>query len=95
VLGPPPLLVALDLLGIFVFALSGGLVAVRKELDIFGVLVLAGTTGLGGGFLRDVLIDATPPAALEDWRYLTVPVAAGLVTGAGAPLASGLGRTHG
>jgi uncharacterized membrane protein YeiH len=44
------------------------------------VLVLAGTTGLGGGFLRDVLIDATPPAALEDWRYLMVPVAAGLLT---------------
>ena len=47
------MLVALDLLGIFVFALSGGLVAVRKDLDIFGVLVLAGSTGLGGGFLRD------------------------------------------
>ena len=78
--GTDPLLVSLDLLGIFVFALSGGVVAVRKELDIFGVLVLAGTTGLGGGFLRDVLIGATPPAALEDWRYLTVPVAAGLVT---------------
>jgi uncharacterized membrane protein YeiH len=75
-----PLLVVLDLLGIFVFALSGGLVAVRKDFDIFGVLVLAGTTGLGGGFLRDVLIDATPPAALADWRYLMVPVAAGLVT---------------
>ena len=79
-LGPPPLLVALDLLGIFVFALSGGLVAVRKELDIFGVLVLAGTTGLGGGFLRDVLIGAVPPAALADWRYLLVPAVAGLVT---------------
>ena len=78
--GTDPLLVSLDLLGIFVFALSGGVVAVRKELDIFGVLVLAGTTGLGGGFLRDVLIDATPPAALEDWRYLMVPVVAGLVT---------------
>ena len=78
--GTDPLLVSLDLLGIFVFALSGGVVAVRKELDIFGVLVLAGTTGLGGGFLRDVLIDATPPAALEDSRYLMVPVAAGLVT---------------
>ncbi len=78
--GSHPLLVSLELLGIFVFALSGGLVAVRKDLDIFGVLVLAGTTGLGGGFLRDVLIDATPPAALEDWRYLMVPVAAGLVT---------------
>ena len=73
-------LVVLDLVGIFVFAISGALVAVRKDLDVFGVLVLAGTTGLGGGFLRDVLIDATPPAALEDWRYLLVPVAAGLVT---------------
>ncbi|HYH33716.1 MAG TPA: trimeric intracellular cation channel family protein [Nocardioides sp.] len=75
-----PTLVVLDLAGIFVFAVSGGLVAVRKELDVFGVLVLAGTTGLGGGFLRDVLIGATPPAALADWRYLLVPVAAGLLT---------------
>jgi uncharacterized membrane protein YeiH len=74
------LLLTLDLAGIFVFAITGGLVAVRKQLDIFGVLVLAGTTGLGGGFLRDVLIDATPPAALADWRYLIVPVVAGLVT---------------
>lgn len=76
--GNSPLLVTLELAGIFVFALSGGLVAVRKHLDIFGVLVLAGTTGLGGGFLRDVLIGATPPKALEDWRYLLVPVGAGL-----------------
>ena len=79
-LEPEPLLVVLDLVGIFVFAISGALVAVRKELDVFGVLVLSGTTGLGGGFLRDVLIGATPPAALADWRYLMVPVAAGLVT---------------
>ena len=75
-----PTLVVLDLVGIFVFAISGGLVAVRKELDVFGVLVLAGVTGLGGGLIRDVLIDATPPAALADWRYLLVPVAAGLLT---------------
>jgi uncharacterized membrane protein YeiH len=74
------LLLVLDLSGIFVFAISGALVAVRKGLDVFGVLVLAGTTGLGGGFLRDVLIGATPPDALEDWRYLLVPVAAGLLT---------------
>ena len=73
-------LIVLDLAGIFVFAISGGLVAVRKELDLFGVVVLAGATGLGGGFLRDVLIGATPPAALADWRYLLVPVAAGLLT---------------
>lgn len=76
---PSLVLVVLDLVGIFVFAISGGLVAVRKDLDMFGVLVLAGITGLGGGFARDVLIGAAPPAALADWRYLIVPVAAGLV----------------
>jgi uncharacterized membrane protein YeiH len=77
---PGTVLVVLDLVGIFVFAITGALVAVRKELDVFAVLVLAGTTGLGGGFLRDVLIGAVPPAALADWRYLLVPAAAGLVT---------------
>lgn len=78
--GAEILLVVLDLTGIFVFAISGGLIGVRKGLDVFGVLVLAGATGLGGGFLRDVLIGAVPPAALADWRYLVVPVTAGLVT---------------
>ena len=77
---PNVVLTVLDLVGIFVFAITGGLVAVRKGLDVFAVLVLAGTTGLGGGFLRDVLIGAVPPAALVDWRYLLAPVAAGLVT---------------
>ncbi|WP_432950273.1 trimeric intracellular cation channel family protein [Kribbella sp. CA-253562] len=70
----------LDLVGIFVFGITGALVGVRKKLDVFGILVLALVTGLGGGFLRDVLIGATPPAALQDWRYLVVPVTAGLIT---------------
>ena len=69
----------LDLLGVFVFAMSGGLVAVRKDLDIFGVLVVAAATGLGGGITRDVLIGASPPAALDDWRYVAVAAFAGLV----------------
>ena len=73
-------LVVLDLVGIFAFAVTGALVAVRKHLDLFAATVLAGVTGLGGGFIRDVLIGATPPAALDDWRYLLVPVAAGLMT---------------
>ena len=73
-------LVVLDLTGIFVFAVAGALVAVRKNLDLFAALVLGGVTGLGGGFIRDVLIGATPPAALADWRYLLVPIAAGLMT---------------
>jgi uncharacterized membrane protein YeiH len=80
VVHPGTLLVVLDLVGIFVFALTGALVAVRKGLDVFAVLVLAWTTGLGGGFTRDVLIGAVPPAALGDWRYLLVPAAAGVVT---------------
>jgi uncharacterized membrane protein YeiH len=73
-------LLVLDLAGIFVFGVSGALVAVRKELDVFGVVMLAACTGLGGGFIRDVLIGATPPAALADWRYLVCPVVAGLLT---------------
>jgi uncharacterized membrane protein YeiH len=73
-------LTVLDLVGIFVFGITGALVGVRKQLDVFGIQVLALVTGLGGGFLRDVLIGATPPAALQDWWYLAVPVAAGLIT---------------
>ena len=74
------LLLTLDLLGISVFAVSGGLVAVRQRLDIVGVVVLATVTGLGGGWIRDVLIGAVPPASIADWRYLLVPVVAGLLT---------------
>jgi len=70
------MLLILDLLGIAVFAVSGGLVAVRQRLDIVGVLALATVTGLGGGWIRDVLIGEIPPTGLADWRYLTVPVVA-------------------
>ncbi|MEP6630521.1 MAG: TRIC cation channel family protein [Lapillicoccus sp.] len=70
----------LDLLGVFVFGLSGGLVAVRQRLDLFGVLVLACATALGGGVVRDVLIGAVPPAGISDWRLVSTAAAAGLVT---------------
>lgn len=85
-------LVVADLIGIFAFAVTGALVAVRKHFDVFGVLVLAGVTGLGGGFLRDVLIGASPPASLTDWRYLAAPVAAGLLTFAFHPTVGRLAR---
>jgi uncharacterized membrane protein YeiH len=74
------MLLTLDLVGIFVFGISGGLVAVRNQLDIVGVIVLAMATGLGGGVIRDVVIGAVPPPAVATWRYLLVPVVAGLVT---------------
>ena len=74
------LLLTLDFAGTFVFALSGATVGVRHRLDLFGVLVLACAAAVTGGILRDVLIDATPPAALQDWRYLAVACLAGAIT---------------
>lgn len=74
------LVLVLDLCGTFAFAVSGATAAVRRRLDIFGVLVVAFTASAFGGISRDVLIGATPPAALQDWRYLAVAVAAGVLT---------------
>jgi uncharacterized membrane protein YeiH len=73
------LLLILDLLGVAVFAVSGGLLAVRQRLDIVGVLVLGVVTGLGGGAIRDVLIGDIPPPGLADWRYLVTALGAGLI----------------
>jgi uncharacterized membrane protein YeiH len=73
-------LVAFDLSGTFVFALSGAAAAVKNRLDIFGVLVLAFAAGNSGGIARDLMIGAVPPAALRDWRYVVVSVLAGLIT---------------
>lgn len=73
-------LLLLDLVGVFVFALSGGLAAVRARFDLFGVVVLALTAGLGGGVLRDVLIGAVPPAGLTNWWLLVAGCFAGVVT---------------
>ncbi|MFF4246631.1 trimeric intracellular cation channel family protein [Streptomyces sp. NPDC001822] len=71
---------ALDIAGIFVFAISGALLAVRKNFDVFGIAVLAEVTALGGGIFRDVMIGALPPAAFTDLGYFLTPLlAAGLV----------------
>lgn len=74
------LLLVLDLGGTFVFAISGAMLGVRRRLDIFGVLALSFVASSAGGIARDVLIGAVPPAAISDWRYLTVALAAGLIT---------------
>jgi uncharacterized membrane protein YeiH len=74
------LLVAFDLAGTFVFALSGATAGVKHRLDLFGVLVLAFAAGTSGGIARDVMIGATAPAAISDWRYIAVSMLAGLMT---------------
>jgi uncharacterized membrane protein YeiH len=72
-------LLVLDLIGTFVFALSGAVAGVRQRLDLFGVLVLSFAAASAGGIMRDVLIGAVPPAAISDWRYLGASLLAGLV----------------
>ncbi len=74
------LLLVVDLLGTFVFALSGAAAGVKHRLDFFGVLVLSFAAANAGGVARDLLIGAVPPARVSDWRYLAVSLIAGVVT---------------
>ena len=74
------LLLALDLAGTAVFAISGAAVAVKHRLDVFGVCVLAFVAGNAGGMLRDVLIGAVPPAAFTEWQHVAVSLLAGVIT---------------
>ncbi len=62
----------LDLGGTFVFAISGGATAIKRRMDVFGVLALCFVAGNVGGIVRDVLIGAVPPAAIANWIYLAV-----------------------
>jgi uncharacterized membrane protein YeiH len=74
------LLLALDLIGTFAFALNGALTAVRvARLDVIGVVTLGIITALGGGIVRDVLIGDLPPATFNNWRYLAVAAGGSLL----------------
>lgn len=70
---------ALDLVGIFVFALSGAALGTRRGMDVFGVLVLAFVTATSGGILRDLLLGAVPPDSIASWHALAISAAAGLL----------------
>ncbi|RKQ42474.1 putative membrane protein YeiH [Roseivirga pacifica] len=72
------LIYAVDLTGTFVFAVSGWLIASKKELDFFGASVIAFITAVGGGTLRDVLIGSQPVGWMADLNYL-VAILAGIV----------------
>jgi len=74
------ILTILDLLGTFVFAISGATIGVRRKVDLFGVLVLSYAAATGGGIMRDTLIGATPPPGIADWRYPAVSALSGLIT---------------
>lgn len=74
------LVLTLDVIGTFVFAISGAASGVKSRFDLFGVIVLAFVAGNAGGMTRDLLIGAVPPAALNDWRYFAVSLVAGIGT---------------
>jgi len=68
-----------DLVGTATFAVTGALAAIRKRMDVFGVFVLAVITALGGGTIRDLLLDNMPPFYFRDPMYLVVAVGTALV----------------
>ncbi|MGC1203928.1 MAG: TRIC cation channel family protein, partial [Flavobacteriaceae bacterium] len=62
----------IDILGTIAFAISGVLVAINKKMDLFGILIIAFVTAVGGGTLRDLMIGATPVSWMKDITYTYV-----------------------
>lgn len=86
------LVLVLDLVGTFVFALSGAMAGVRHRLDLFGILVVSFIAANCGGIVRDVLLGAVPPAGIADWRYVAISVLAGFLVFFWTPTAFHLGK---
>jgi uncharacterized membrane protein YeiH len=76
----PSVVMILDWGGTLVFALSGGLLGVKKQFDLFGVLFLSFVVAVAGGIMRDVLIGAVPPAAITEIHYFAIAVCGGIVS---------------
>lgn len=79
------LIYTLEILGTAVFAITGALKAVKHELDILGILVLASITGTGGGILRDIILGDTPPAAFRDETFFIVSLISAFIVFFAAP----------
>jgi uncharacterized membrane protein YeiH len=68
----------LDLFGTTIFAVTGALKAIEHKLDVVGVVVLSGITGLAGGIIRDIALGRTPPSALVDPSYIIITSITGI-----------------
>jgi len=74
------LLYALDLIGTAAFAASGAWAGIRRNMDLFGVMVMGMVTAIGGGTLRDLLLGDTPPFCLQNEAYLYIAIGVSLAT---------------
>jgi len=74
------ILLTLDLLGTFAFAITGVVKASNRGLDWFGAIVLALVTGTGGGIMRDALIGCNPPIVLQRPVYFILCISAAIIT---------------
>lgn len=83
---PISLIRALDILGTFVFGLSGGVLAIRYKLDLFGVIVLALCAGLAGGVFRDLVLGLHPPTAFKEIPYVITALAGGILAFIALPI---------
>jgi len=73
-------LLAADLAGTFLFGIEGAAAAIRGNLDLLGMMVLAFSTALAGGVVRDLLIGAVPPESIKNWRYAATAFTAAMLT---------------
>ena len=68
------ILFALEIIGTIAFAISGAVVGIQKKMDIFGVCILGLTASVGGGILRDLILNITPPAAFQNPAFAVTAI---------------------
>ena len=68
------ILFALEIMGTIAFAVSGAIVGIQKKMDIFGVCILGLTASVGGGILRDLILNITPPAAFQNPAFAVTAI---------------------
>lgn len=69
----------LELIGTVAFSISGAMTAMKKNMDIFGVIILGLTTAVGGGIIRDLILGITPPATFQNPIYATTAILTAIV----------------
>ena len=86
------LVFVLELIGTAAFAVSGAIVGIKKQMDLFGVIVLGVCTAVGGGIVRDVILGVTPPATFHDPVYTLTAAAVSCSCRTCAPASGGTSR---